>query len=248
MELSGKAGLLAIDLRNGTIQVLSDVGTLGWLSPHAQRVLWAEGNYGILLDATTGARDVVASARAIRLYDNGTVLEAGEGEIRWRDAKSPTASASAEVPPAPVAGTGWTQASDDIRVVGVEYLGPAGTTCLNDLYVRGSNGSRTAGCHLRVAADGRAGWTELSTVRIRGPEGIIETVRAPSEDTRLENPIFTADGYYYLRVHDRTTRTLTEIVDQDGEVVATLTGAGKMALLDATADGNLVLANVFRAA
>jgi len=245
IDLAGKLGLIAIDLPKRAIEDLSGRSTVAWVSPNGSRVFWNEDNFAIILDAEEGARDVVAIGRWARLYDNGSALELLDGEAAWRDVRSPVANATAPIASAPVQGSRWTQASDDLLVLGAEYIGPASLACANDIFVRANESARSRGCHLRIASDGRAGWTEAGGVRIREPTGEVRTL-APANGTREENPVFTDQGYLFLRLHGGASRTLTEVVDQDGNVLAKLTGSQRIALHDVTRSGDVLLASVFR--
>lgn len=245
IDLTGIRGLLLLDTTTGKIQRLSDASTLAWLSPGGARLLWNEANFAVLLDSATAAREVVPSATWVRLYDNATGLELLDGEAAWRDVRATAANGTAPLPPAPLQGARWTQASDDLRVLGAEYAGPTAMPCANEIFLRAQASARSQGCHLRIAPDGRAGWTEGAAVRLRDATGDVQTL-AVQNGTREENPIFTAAGHLRLRIHESTTPSLTEVIEQNGTVVAKATGSTRLALQDVSGDGRLVMITAFQ--
>jgi len=252
IDLSGRLGLMLVDVESRSVLLYGERATLGWMSPNATVVTWMEEDYAIVHDRTTGARDIGAPTVWARVHDNGTGLELAEEEARLRQLVGVDVLQTTPLPPPPRVGARWTGASADLGVLVGEYLGAQRGGCRNDLYIRSPQLERSIGCHLRVADDGRVGWTEGTSVRVRERDGTLRNLTGPgsgdaSNGTFVghENPVFTEDGVLMLRLTGGLQLRLSEIVDEEGNVLAKADGPRRLALLDASADGRHILVRAF---
>lgn len=256
IDLSEKSGLLAIDLTTRQVTLLSLNQGLAWMSPSGAYATWQEKGYAVLLDSTTAppTRSVVEPATWVRVFDNATGLELTTSGAYWRPLNAiRTDTYNTTLPPTPHPNTRWTGSSADLRVLGAEYV-PAGSSavCENEIYIRANPPGRTTGCHLRIAADGRAGWTEGGGIRVRGLDGEISNITpggggdiTASTYVSYENPVFTDSGVAYLKLTGGKQLVRTEVIAPDGSTVATLPGPMRMAFHDISDDGRFLLVRAF---
>lgn len=252
IELDGRRGLLLVDLEARTATSFAERALLAWMSENATIITWAEDNFALVAERTTGARTVGPLTVWARVHEDATGLQLEERAANLRYLANGTLRASTPVQPPPLAGVSWTAASADLRVLGGEYAVSGRQGCSNDIVLLDERVERTVGCHLEIARDGRAAWTEATLVRLRGTDGTISNLTGPGTGNRAnntfvshENPIFTAEGTLLLRVTGGATRALTEIVTTDGNVLAKLEGPRHLAMHDASADGRFVLVSAF---
>lgn len=252
IDLTGKMGLLAIELSERRVTALTERPGPAWISPGGDVVVWLDDSFSVVVNEAAGTRDVGARVTWARVHDNATGLEILPGEARIRDLVGGALRSNATLPPAPATGAAWTAASEDLSVLAAEYDAGRPSLCANDLFLRGAANARTIGCHLRVSPDGRIGWTETLAVRVMGADGEIRNVTGPPTGDAAqgnfvahENPAFTADGVLYLRLTGGSQLTRTEVVREDGTALATLAGPRRLALVDASADGDRLLVRVF---
>lgn len=252
IDLTDKLGLILVDLETRELTTFTQRAALAWMSENATAISWTEENFAIVVDRATGGRDIAPLTIWARIYDNGTGLELADGEARLRELVSGTIRYTLPVPPAPIAGLAWTAASDDLAVLGGEYAVSGRPTCANDIVLRGEKGERTIGCHLKIAIDGRAGWSEATGVRLRERNGTVVSLTGfgrgdPTNGSYVghENPIFTRDDLLMLRLTGGTTVTLSEVLARDGTVLAKVDGPRRVALHDVSADGRYLLLRTF---
>ncbi|HUR69802.1 MAG TPA: hypothetical protein VM370_11210 [Candidatus Thermoplasmatota archaeon] len=252
IDLSGKLGLLAIDTTTRQVTALTQTQGVGWMSPSGNVVVWLDEGFSVLVEATSNARQIVPATQWARVFDNGTGIELLVGKASWRDIRSGNESAFALLPDAPRAGTRWQAASDALDVLAVEYLSGSGTGCANDLYIKATQPARTQGCHIRVAGDGRVGWTEATGVRVRATNGSIVNLTgtgrgdaATNSFVAHENPVFTTNGTIFLRLTGGKELLRTEIVTEGGQVLAKMEGSRRLALRDVSDDGRFLLVSAF---
>lgn len=252
IDLTGKQGLVAIDLKADKVTSLSPTARFGWMSPSGALVVWLDDTLAILLDLSTGQREIVAVSPLLRLNDNATGLVLGQPNASWTQLRTGVVVGSTPIPAPPVADSRWTGASDDLTVFIAEYAAPnAGSACANDIYIHGTTNVRTQGCFVRVANDGRVGWTEVGGIRVRTTDGNITNITAPgggdatkSAYVSSENPVFTADGIAYLKLTGGKDLVKTEIIGPDGTVLATAAGPARLTFQDISTDGNFLLVRV----
>lgn len=252
IDLSDALGLILLDLDMRERTVYTERTALAWMSADARAVSWTEENFAIVVDRSTGGRDVGPLTIWTRIYGNGTGLELVDGKAHLRDIVTGTIRSTTPVAPAPIQGFAWTAASDDLAVLGGEYAVSGRPSCANDIILRGEKGERTIGCHLEISADGRAGWSEATGVRLRERNGTVISLTGfgqgdPSNGSYVghENPVFTADGLFMLRLTGGSEVGLTEVVTRDGTVVAKMDGPRRLALHDASSDGRYLLVRAF---
>lgn len=251
VDLTGKLGLLAVDLAARRVTALTEKPALAWMSPGGTLILWTEESFSILVDTTTNARQVTPTMYWARIHDNRTGLALTSDHALIRNLSGGEDQWSAPIPPSPAPGVYWNGASEDLSVLAAESA-PKSPACANDIYIRAAQSQRTQGCHLRVARDGRVGWTEATGVRVRGTNGTITNVTGTGagnieagEFTAHENPVFADDGVLYLRLVGGKELLRTEVIGADGEPVAKIEGDRRLALLDVSADGNRLLVRAF---
>lgn len=250
VDLTGKNGLLLVDADGRLVQPLSEQAIQAWMSPSGRLVTWIEADYAILLDVQTGQREVVPQQVWARITDEGTGLLLLPGEARFMDLVTNEVRRAEPVPAAPRAGARWTAASDDFAVLGAEYATDGATRCSNDLFLRAQRAERTVGCHLRVAPDGRAAWTEGNRVRMLDANGTLANVTAEAggsatDFTAYENPILLPDGVAHLRMRGGQEVALTEVIGPGGAPLAKLDGPSRLALHDVSDDARLLLVTTF---
>jgi hypothetical protein len=253
IDFTGKIGLLAIDTTTRQVTTLTDFNGFGWMSPSGAFVTWLDEGYAVLLETPTNAREVVAGGQWVRIYDNATGLELRPGMALWRPLKGGDAVGNATIPDAPRAGTRWNSASDDLGVLAAEYIPPGrGPPCVNEVYVHARENIRSIGCHVRVASDGRAGWTEAGVVRVLGLDGNITNLTQPAggdaaNDSYVshENPVFSSDGVAYLRLTGGAQIVRTEVLGPNGTALAKMEGATRVAFHDISQDGRFLLVRAF---
>ena len=239
VDLTGKSGLLLVDLDTRAVAGLTQTPGLAWMSENATVLTWTEETFSVALDRASGGREVAPLTLWARVYENGTGLELAAGAANVREIVTGNVRDTKPLPPAPVEGRAWTGASDDLAVLAAEYAVSGRGSCSSDIILRAGAGERTVGCHLEVASDGRVGWTEGRMARVRGLDGAIV------DHEGFENPVFTRDGVVMLRVTGSAPISLTEVVTPDGEVLAKLDGPRGLALQDVSADGRYLLVRTF---
>lgn len=252
VDLTGRLGLFVVDLETRRIDAYTEQPSLAWMSPDAQIVTWTESDFNVVVNRTTGARELGPRVAWARILSNGTALELTPAEARLRPLVGSGTLWSAPLPPAPLSGGAWSGASDDLDVLGAEFPGAGRASCGNDVFVMAQRLERTVGCHLRVAPDGRAGWTEAAGVRVRERAGAITNLTGPGSGNAAngtfvthENPAFTRDGLLMLRITGGDEITSTEIVAANGTALAKMTGSRPLALHDVSDDGRFVLVRAF---
>lgn len=253
IAIADKTGLVVLDLADGLMVGLTDRPGLGWISPSGGVLSWLDEGFAVVVDGAADARAVGPAVPWTRVYDNATGLELAPGEARWRVLRNGTTLATAPLPAAPSPAAPWTTASDDLAVLGAEYAGEGRGACAHDLFLHGATSVRTRGCHLSIAGDGRAGWTEGGGVRVMDADGTIRNVTGPSSGDASqnafvahENPVFTRDGMLYLRLTGGASVAKTEVLGEEGTTtLARLDGPKRLALLGATDDGQQILVRVF---
>lgn len=232
-SLGAQQGLFLVDLEEQRAEQIIEEAGLAWMSPQGAFLSWTVADYAIVNDRASGARDVAPQVPWARIHDNGTGLEITPEGARWRDLRTGIAVGNATLPSTPFAGARWTAASDDLSVVAAEYP-TGGGACANDIYVRAATNDRTRGCHLRVALDGRVGWTEGPNARIRGRDGAIANVTG-------ENPVFSAQGFLYV---DQAAEG-PEVLDQDGASLVRADAGLRFALHEVSGNGRFLLLRAF---
>lgn len=253
IALEDRAGLLLIDVPTRGVTVLSPTATLGWMSPSGGTLVWREQDYSIFYNASARDGDVTPQRIWARIEDDGTGFTFEPGRVVRRLLTNGTEVDAQAVPPGPRPDGTWTGGSADLSILGAEWPGvTGGSGCQNALAFHGpeARSDSRPGCHLRVARDGRIGWTQSTGVWIRDASGEVRDVTGTGRDVNgtfvaHENPVFPAEGAVYLRLHGQRTLERTEVVTDEGTVLATLDGPLRMALLDVSADGTKVLVRVF---
>lgn len=246
IDLTERLGLMLVDVEARQVQVLTERNALAWMSPNGTFVTWTEATYSSILDRSAGSAAIGPRTVWARIHDNATGLELVEREARIRPLGDGPALSNATVPATPLGGA-WTSASEDLAVLGLERAGGRPGSCASEIVLLETRVERTVGCHLRIAPDGRSGWTEGSMVRVRARGGAIVNLTDPhgQSDATLENPIFAGEELLMLRVTGGAVATLTEVVDRDGNALAKAAAPRRLALHDATSDGRYVLLRVF---
>lgn len=252
IDLTGKLGLLLLDRATGDVATLLEQPALAWMSGGSHLLVWTDATFDVVVNRTSGARHVGPPVVWARVYDNGTALELASGEAKLRELVSGNTLWTKPLGPTPREGISWTAASDDLSVVALEVPGARPVACQNEITIRSTRLDRTLGCHLRVAPDGRAGWTEATAVRMREADGDLVNVTAPGSGDPAagtfvahENPVFTRGGVVMLRITGGERIALTEIVDEEGNAIARMAGPRRLALHDVSEDGQFVLVRAF---
>lgn len=240
VDLDGRLGLFLIDTTTHQVQVLAESPALAWLSPNATIVSWTDAGFSIVLDRSTGVREVGQQVFWARVYENKTGLELATTQARWRSLPEGATLANATLPPPPIPNGRWSFASDDLTTLGTEAL-RSGGACANDIYLHAQANERTRGCHLRIAGDGRIGWIENGDLRLVSQDGAHTWINA-TDGASLENPVFSAAHVVHLRVGTGGT----DVVDETGHEYATVTAPTRLALYDVSADGRYLLARAFQ--
>lgn len=249
LDLTEERGTLLLDLRENRSQLLTTHPGLAWMSASGALVSWTEANYAVVLDRSINTRDVAPLVPWSRIDDDGTGLEMRVGEARIRELVSGDPVRNVTLPPTPT-GRAWTYASDDLTVLGAEHADTGAAACGHAIRVQRGETARAIGCHLEVSRDGRVAWTEGDGVRILGDDGTATpwppAHSATEEGVRHENPLFTANGTIAIRLRAQDGATVSEVVDDDGQVLATLHGPRELALLDVSSDARWLLVRVFQ--
>jgi hypothetical protein len=249
LDLAGRVGTLLLGLDDDSVQLLTPQQGLAWMSPSGALVTWTGVDFAIALDRATGERDVVPLIVWSRIDDDGTGLELRAGEARTRDLLTGAEVRNTTLPPPPGSARAWTYASADLAVLGAEHAEPGAAACAHEIHVRAPELTRATGCHLEVSRDGRVGWTEGDDVRILqdGAPTVWSSAQgpAPDEPVRHENPLFTGEGTIALRIRGSADATVSEVVDEDGQVLAMLEGPRQIALLDVSEDARWLLVRIF---
>lgn len=236
-RLASERGLVLFDRETGLAQRLTQTPGLAWVSPSGRYVLFDEASYAVLMDVTTAQREVVPRGVYVRVYDDTTGLRLDEGRAEVARLATGEVVGRRGLP----AG-GWDQAADDFAVLAAEEV--AAGDCRNRVRIlRDGNESEATGCHVRVSADGRVGWTEGGRVKLAARDGAVRELAPEREGVAHENPVFTADGELYLRVVGARPAS-TELVAGNATVLR-MGGPARLAIHDASADGRLVLLRVF---
>lgn len=236
LDLSGSDGLLLLDLESRSVVPISATATRAWISPSGEYLTWAEPTYNVV--QTPQGRVVAPLATWARVFDNGTGYDMAPGVARLRHLVNATAITETPLPPTDRT---WTLASEDLSVLGGEFA-TSSVWCAHEIRLRTQNATTFPGCHLAIAADGRAGWTTGPEVRVRHTNGTIERITAP-EGSTAENPVFTANGVLYLRLHGDDT----DLLAWGNETALAKTHTPrKLALHGATDDGRYLLLASFR--
>lgn len=248
-------GLILVDTTSEKPLVLSPTSNLGWMSPSGDVLIWeGEEDFFVLSNRTRQTVQPASEVLWSRIEDDVTgIVMRPEGALRALLTNG-TEVQTFPLPTGPRPDRSWSGVSADLRVLGAEWEGATGGRgCQNALSVldtsTGENFTST-GCHLRVARDGRVGWTQATGVWVREANGTVRDVTGTGRDVNgtfvaHENPVFTADGFVHLRLRGGGRLMGTEVVDEGGAVLARLDGANRVALLDASADGRFILLRVF---
>lgn len=247
LDLTGRHGTLLLDLQEERVTPLSEKEGLAWMSPSGALLVWTDVNFATLLDRSTGAREVVPLVVWSRILDDGAGVELAPGEARVRNLLTGATLETRELPPAPEGARAWGAASSDFTVLGAELpSGPPGA-CQHQLHLRLPAAERVTGCHLKVARDGRVGWTQEGTLVVRAPGAAAETWAEPTDTTTHENPVFADDRVLALRLtkDGRGALVATHVMGEDGEELASLAAPSRLALLDVSADARWLLVRVF---
>lgn len=253
IDLPQQVGTLLLDLQENVTQTLTTKPGVAWMSPSGSLVSWTEDAFAIVLDRAAGAREVAPSVTWTRIEDDGSGIELVPGEARVRVLLTGDAVSNRSLPPTPDGGA-WTGASADYGVLVAERVRPdVDAPCQHEISILTERAERTVGCHAKVASDGRVGWTEGNGVRARDVNGTLRWIAQASrtespavpEYIAYENPMFTANGTLFLRLRGERALNVTELVDENMTVLATLDGPYRLALLDVSRDGRWLLARVF---
>jgi hypothetical protein len=253
IDLATDMGLIAVDLTTRQVTLLTDSPGFGWMSTSGTLVAWLDQGFAVLLVSQTGQRQVVPPGQWTRIYDNGTSLELSPTGALWKNISDGTQLGSAPLPPTPRAGSRWNGASDDLTIMAAEYVPENATApCTNEIFIHGTTNGRTTGCHLRVARDGRVGWTEGGGVRIRAHEGAITNLTpggggdiSTDNYVSYENPVFTSNSVAYLKLTGGRKLVKTEVIGSDGSTLASLPGPARLAFQDISEDGRFLLLRTF---
>lgn len=251
IDISTRFGLLAIDLADRRVTPLTEQSGPSWMSPTGAVVTWDEPQYAVILHEN-GTRTLGPLILWARVMDNATGIELIPDQARMREIGTGIQRYDQTLPESPIPGTGWTAASEDLTVLVGEYAAGRQGACLNDVFIRAAVNVRTIGCHVSVARDGRVGWTEGTGVRIMHTNGTIVNLTGQGRGDASafsfvahENPVFTADSQYYLRLTGGSQLRITEVIDGDGNAIVKLGGPRRLALEDVSEDGNRLLLRVF---
>lgn len=269
---------LLLDVGTGGVEVVADAGGPAWVSSSGRYVVHRDASDAwVLLDRVTHEREPLAAPPTegwVRLLDDATLLVLDpDGRARVVDARTGEEREDRTLPPPPRAPERprWTQASDDLAVLGAESpTDVCCPPCANGIVVaEGEARHETSGCGLALSPGGRAAWTERGAVHLRERDGALSRLSPEGRsgsaqgDAHLAHvgPVFVGEtGVAYVRLAG-AVRALTtdsgplvdvaraDVVVHDlpapqGRVVATLAGEDAVRLWGGTAEGRLLLLSV----